>query len=102
MVTERRVFRTTALAYTFHLSTDPKLVYETQRQSIERWAAISKTRLEAWFEDTSQRRAQLRALLRSIDEIDYVLVHSVDQLLDPRRFQKQCEARGARVVYTSR
>lgn len=102
MVTERRVFRTTALAYTFHLPLDPKLVYETQRQSIERWAAISKTRLEAWFEDTNQQRAKLDALLLAIDEIDYVLVHSVRQLSDSRRFQKQCEARGARVVYTSR
>ena len=102
MVTERRVLRTTALAYTFHLAPSPKLNYETQRQSIERWAAISKTRLEAWFEDKTVARTQLRALLRSIDEIDYVLVHSVAQLLEPRRFQKQCEARGARVVYTSR
>jgi hypothetical protein len=102
MVTERRVLRTRALAYTFQLPATPKLAYETQRQSIERWAAIAKTRLEAWFEDTNQQRAQLRALLRSLDEIDYVLVHSVDQLSDSRRFQKQCGARGARVVYTSR
>jgi hypothetical protein len=102
MVTERRIFRTTALAYTFHLPTHPALVYETQRQSIERWAAISKTRLSKWFEDTTDSRTQLRALVRAIDEIDYVLVHSVDQLSDARRFQKQCEARGARVVYTSR
>jgi hypothetical protein len=102
MVTERRVLRTNALAYTFHLPTEPALVYETQRQSIERWAAISKTRLIDWFEDKTVGRARFRALLRAIDEIDYVLVHSVSQLSDARKFQKQCEARGARVVYTSR
>lgn len=102
MVTERRVLRTQALAYTLHIPPQPALVYETQRQSIERWAAISKTRLIEWFEDKSDSQTQLHALLRAIDEIDYVLVHSVDQLSDPRRFQKQCEARGARVVYTSR
>ena len=102
MVTKRRVLRTNALAYTFHIPTNPALVYETQRTSIERWAAISKTRLIEWFEDTKPGRPKLRALLREIDEIDYVLVHAVDQLSEPRKFQKQCEARGARVVYTSR
>jgi DNA invertase Pin-like site-specific DNA recombinase len=102
MVTERRVLRTTSLAYTFHLAGEPALEYETQRQSIERWASISRTRIVEWYEDKSSRRDRLRALLGAIDEIDYVLVHSVGQLLDARKFQQQCEARGARVVYTSR
>lgn len=102
MVTERRVLRTNALAYTLHMPAEPTLVYETQRQSIERWCAISKTRLLDWYEDKSPGRPKLRALLRALDEIDYVLVHSVDQLSDARKFQQQCEARGARVVYTSR
>ena len=102
MVTERRVFRTTSLAYTLHLTGEPALDYETQRTSIERWASISKTRILAWYEDVDERRDLLRALLGAIDEIDYVLVHSVGQLVDARKFQQQCEARGARVVYTSR
>lgn len=101
MVSERYVLRTYAYAY----MSKPT---EIQQRSIERWVSVHAVKLEAWFVDQARQRKRLSALLEALvthhQPVDYVLVYSPEQLpqVSLRTFAKQCEAAGARVVYTSR
>ena len=104
MVLQRNALRTYALAY---LRNDEA---SAQRRTIERYVTLHGIKVLRWYEDKhtqyKQQKHMLEALTRSIDPIDYVLVHDAFALGKTqsrvRSVSRHCMLCGAQVIYTSR